>query len=90
MTTPAINLNLNFDNSILDTVSNIIIIGSFTFIVSKWTFDKLGINLTESLNNLVHRLTNPLHETHNDDNDNNDNNYNKDSKSDKNNKKKPF
>jgi hypothetical protein len=80
MTTPAINLNLNFDNSLLDTVSNIIIIGSFTFIVSKWTFNKLGFNLTETLNHLVHRLTNPLHETHDDNTD----------KSSNDSKKKPF
>jgi len=62
MTTPAVNLHLNFDNSLLDTVSNLIIIGTFTFIVSKWSLNKLGINLTEALNSLVHRLTNPEQE----------------------------
>ena len=53
-----VNLNVTFDNSYLNFISNMLIIGYFLFQFLNIIFRKFDINLIESMNKIVHHVVN--------------------------------
>ena len=53
-----VNVNVTFDNSYLNFISNMLIIGYFLFQFLNIIFRKFDINLIESMNKIVHHMVN--------------------------------
>jgi hypothetical protein len=51
-----VNVNLNFNDSIVNTSANVLIIGYFVYLTGKYIIDKFEIDVVD----LIHKITNKI------------------------------
>jgi len=59
-------LNINFNDNMLNTSANILIVGYFIYITGKYVIDKFEINVVELIHKITHKIVNesPEEPTH--------------------------